>query len=182
MGPNFRENPISPAEEILAVLIFVFSMSINHPPLYHCQANRGQRSPVGESKRRLLVWNSNTVPLSDRARLVHNMHMWKFPWVQKFMCSHLYSSYFAVLIFAFWLWVMKISCYTVFSLHTQTLKLATELLLPSCLAQIHVHLLWTLFYMYIIFSQLRFSDNRASKSALQTEISTCKCKGTNITL
>ena len=47
MGPNFRENPVSPSEEIFTVLIFVFSVGYSPRPFIVAGLTEDERCPVG---------------------------------------------------------------------------------------------------------------------------------------
>ena len=50
-GPNFLENPVSPPEEIFAVLIFSFSASASFGPLpFIIGLTEAERSPVGDGR------------------------------------------------------------------------------------------------------------------------------------
>ena len=52
MGPNFRENPVSPPEEIFVVLIFAFSASVSFGPRPFIIAGltEAEKSPVGDGR------------------------------------------------------------------------------------------------------------------------------------
>ena len=75
---NFRENPVSLAEEI-----FEFSMGYWPRPFIVTGITVTEDVPWERVGGRLSVW-IGTVLSSDRPRLAHKTHAWKFLHVQKF--------------------------------------------------------------------------------------------------
>ena len=104
----------------------VFSASYWPHPFIIAGLTEDERSPVEEVRRRLTVWNSNTVPSSDRARLAHkhrceNFHKFKSFHMFKFSQFLFCDSYFRVLVVGHKncdnLDLAKISRYTVWPFH-----------------------------------------------------------------
>ena len=104
-GPNFRENPISPPEEIFTVLISVFSASYWPRPFIISGLTEDERSPVGDGRTSSASFRQRySAIVRSSETIAHKTHIRKFPQVQmftqKFTCSNL-RGYFTVLIFAF---------------------------------------------------------------------------------